>query len=251
MAARPCPQLNSYLEANGDADNQVMLVEDNTYGLFSTQSPVLVEALLLMDRWLLAIEADESDRDPHEVVVEAKPADLAEACYAPDGTKIVEEQVYQGDTRCNELYPSFASPRIVAGGPLASDVITCQLREPVRSDYPEMTDEQWQYLQDVFPAGVCDYSQPGVDETGIAGTWAFFTAPGKWTFHQPKEFEAPEAAAGQDLVAEKEAAAGTDAGQNARTAAGASTGEPSTGDEAEPLQTEGSNPTTEPTPPVR
>jgi hypothetical protein len=237
--------------ANGNADNQVMLVEDNTYGLFSTQSPVLVEALLKMDQWLLAIEADRSDRDPHEVVVAAKPADLVPACYAPDGTKIVEEQVYQGDARCNELYPSFASPRIVAGGPLTSDVITCQLREPVRSDYPEMTDEQWKYLQDVFPAGVCDYSQPGVDQTGIAGTWAFFTAPGEWTFHEPKEFETPEAAAGQALVAEKEAAAATDGGQDARTAAGASTGELSTEENVQPVQTEGSNPTAEPAPPVR
>ncbi|MGY2067105.1 DUF6351 family protein [Blastococcus sp. SYSU DS0619] len=176
------------IEANGDADNQVMLVEDDTLGLFNPDSPVLVAALEQMDRWLLALEAaGDSGADRHEVVVATKPADLVEACFTPDGTKIVEEQVYQGDTRCNELYPSFASPRIVAGGPVASDVITCRLREPVRADYPEMTEEQWTQLQDVFPAGVCDFTQPGVDETGRQGTWAFFDAPGEWTFHEPAE----------------------------------------------------------------
>ena len=178
------------IEANGDADNQIMLVEDFRYGLFSTRSPLVVQALLQMDQWLLAVQADESDRDAHEVVVDAKPADLVEACYTPEGEKIAEVQVYRGDTRCNELYPSFASPRIVAGGPVASDVITCQLRTPERADYPEMTDDQWAFLQDVFPDGVCDYTKPGVDETGVAGTWAFFQAPGQWTFHEPRDHEA-------------------------------------------------------------
>lgn len=176
------------IEANGDADNQVMLVEDDTLGLFNADSPVLVSALEQMDRWLLAVQAaGGAGDDRHEAVVAAKPADLVEACFAPDGTKIVEEQVYQGDTRCNELYPSFASPRIVAGGPVASDVITCQLQEPAGTDYPEMTDEQWAQLRNVFPAGVCDYTQPGVDETARQGTWAFFDAPGEWTFHEPAE----------------------------------------------------------------
>ncbi|SNS54493.1 hypothetical protein SAMN06893096_10520 [Geodermatophilus pulveris] len=174
------------IEANGDADNQVMLVEDDTLGLFSPDSPVLVSALEQMDRWILAVQATVgSGDDRHDVVVAAKPADLVEACFAPDGTKIVEEQVYRGDTRCNRLYPSFASPRIVAGGPLASDVVTCQLREPSQGDYPEMTDGQWAQLRDVFPTGVCDYTRPGVDETGRQGTWAFFDAPGEWTFHEP------------------------------------------------------------------
>lgn len=195
------------IEANGDAGNQVMLVEDFRYGFFSTQSPLLVEALLQMDRWILAVQADETDRDAHEVVVNAKPSDLVEACYTAEGEKIVEQQVYQGDTRCNALYPSFASPRIVAGGPVASDVVTCQLREPVRSDYPEMTDDQWQFLQDVFPTGVCDYTQPGVDETGVGGTWAFFDAPGEWTFHEPREFEAPA----QEMIVTGEPAAPNEA----------------------------------------
>lgn len=132
-----------------------------------------------------------------------------EACFAPDGTKIVEKQVYQGDTRCNELYPSFASPRIVAGGPVASDVVTCQLREPVREDYPTMTDQQWQHLREVFPSGVCDYSKPGVDETGIDGTWIFFEAPGEWTAHEPRAFE-PAPTSAPATAEEQSATAGAE-----------------------------------------
>lgn len=177
------------IEANGDADNQVMLVEDNALGLFSSDSPVLVQALLQMDRWLLAVQRDQSGADAHTVVVGAKPAGLVDACFAPDGTKIVQGQVYRGDTRCDELYPTFASPRIVAGGPVASDVITCQLRGAERSDYPVLTDGQWARLLGVFAAGVCDYAKPGVDETGVAGTWIFFTGPGEWTAHEPTGFE--------------------------------------------------------------
>ena len=139
-----------------------------------------------MDQWILAVQADHSRRPAHDVVVKAKPADLVDACYTNAGEKIVEPQVHQGDTRCNALFPSFASPRIVAGAPLASDVITCRRRAPIRSDYPPMTYGQWAFLRVVFPAGVCDYSKPGVDETGMEGTWAFFTSPGTWTFHEPR-----------------------------------------------------------------
>ena len=183
------------IEANGDAGNQVMLAESARYGssaaagpaLFSLTSPVVLEAMLQMDEWILAVQADRSSQDIHDVIVKTKPASLVEACYTPTGEKLVEQQIYQGDTRCNRLYPSFAAPRIVAGGPLASDVITCRLRAPDRSHYPQMTDAQWQFLHTVFASGVCDYSRPGVDETSVGGTWAFFSSPGSWTFHEPRK----------------------------------------------------------------
>ena len=172
------------VEADGDAGNQVMLTESDRYGLFSTASPVLVGALEQMDRWILAARADRR-RDRHAAVVAARPADLTDACFTAGGERIAEAQVFRGDTRCNALYPSSSSPRLVAGGPLASDVVTCRLRPPARGDYPATSEQQWQRLNRVFERGVCDYSVPGVDETGMPGTWAFFTAPGRWTFHEP------------------------------------------------------------------
>ncbi|WP_299033547.1 DUF6351 family protein [uncultured Pseudokineococcus sp.] len=167
------------LEANGDADNLVMLVEDDTYGLFDLRSPLLQESLLAMDEWLLAVAADRSGRDPHDVVVEARPDGLVDACVAPDGRRLEEEQRYR-EGACDELFPSYASPRIVAGGPLASDVVTCALREPAREEYPAMDDAAWARLQEVFPDGVCDWSSPGAGEVGLDAPWLRFTAPGVW-----------------------------------------------------------------------
>ena len=84
--------------------------------------------------------------------------------------------------QCDQLYPTFTSPRIVAGGPLASDVITCRRTLPDRADYPAMSTGQWHRLWQVFADGVCDYGRPGVDEAPMDGTWAFFSAPGRWDF---------------------------------------------------------------------
>lgn len=97
------------------------------------------------------------------------------------------EQVRPDAGRCHELYPTFASPRIVAGGPLASDVITRRTAQPRRRrDYPVMRDTDWQRLRAVFLQGVCGYDRPGVDEQGMRGTWASFDAPGSWTYLPPQ-----------------------------------------------------------------
>lgn len=178
------------IEANGDADNQVMLVQDNTYGGFDPANPVLVQALEQMDRWILAVQADRSWRDPHDVVVDSRPADLVDACWTPGpigspeelASKKIVEEIRIDAGQCADLYPTFASPRIVAGGPLASDVITCRRTSPERWDYPAMSVRQWHRLRQIFSAGVCDYDRPGVDEVPIGGTWAFFSAPGRWEF---------------------------------------------------------------------
>jgi hypothetical protein len=180
------------IEANGDADNQVMLVRDNSYGLFNANDPVLVHALEQMDRWILEVQG--SGADTHREVVEAKPEGLEDSCWEPGRldsaeefvSKRIVEQIRPDAGRCHELYPTFASPRIVAGGPLASDVISCRTQEPRRRDYPAMRDSDWQRLRAVFPQGVCDYDRPGVDEQSMRGTWATFSAPGSWTFLEPR-----------------------------------------------------------------
>ena len=73
-------------KANGDADNQVMLVEDNRYGLYSSASPMLLDALKQMDLWLAAIAADTGGGSKHEKVVRNKPATLQEGCLTRDAS---------------------------------------------------------------------------------------------------------------------------------------------------------------------
>ena len=162
--------------ANGRADNHIMLVEDARYGLYSSRSPVLQGALAQMDEWLANLTADGSGERRIDDVVGAKPADLADACWTRDENpeRIVEEQV-RGRGRCEELYPSSPGPREVAGAPLASDVIKCVLQPIDMTDYEAtFTDEQEAELRQVFPGGVCDWTEPGVGQTDLAGTWQSF-----------------------------------------------------------------------------
>jgi len=165
------------LKANGRADNQVMLVEDFRHGFFSTSSAVLRDALDQMDRWLVALQPAVSDAGPIDRVVGAKPVDLVDACWSrePIQRKIAEPQTFSGSGRCNSLFPSFPSPRQVAGGPLANDIIKCQLKEPDPSDYAvAFTDVELARLGRIFPDGVCDWSRPGVEQRPLQGTWLSF-----------------------------------------------------------------------------
>jgi hypothetical protein len=167
------------VRANGNYDNQVMLIEDGragTTGLFGDTSPVLSHALTQMDQWITAILADTSSASIHDKIVHAKPTDLVDACFTNKGTtKIAETQVYTGNTTCNSLYPAFSTPRMVAGEPLTNDVLKCQLKPITSSDYTvTFTTAQMAQLQSIFPSGVCDYSKPGVNQVPPIGTWISF-----------------------------------------------------------------------------
>ena len=164
--------------ANGRTDNHVMLVEDARHGLYSSASPVLRDALRQMDRWLENLAADTSADPPADRVARAKPAELTDACWSRDEEplKIVEPQV-RGSGRCEELYPSSPSPREVAGAPLASDIAKCQLKPVDPADYAvSFSPDELDRLRGIFPDGVCDWTRPGVGQTGLKGTWLTFGA---------------------------------------------------------------------------
>ena len=167
------------VRANGNYDNQVMLIEDGragTTGLFGDASPVLSHALTQMDQWLTSLLADTSSSSIHDKIARAKPADLVDACFTNNGTvKIAEPQVYTGNTACNQLYPAFSTPRMVAGEPLTNDVLKCQLKPITASDYTvTFTPAQMTQLQSIFASGVCDWTKPGVNQVPPEGTWVFF-----------------------------------------------------------------------------
>ena len=163
-------------KANGRADNHVMLVEDDRHGLYSSASPVLAGALRQMDRWLENLAADTSSDPQADKVARARPADLIDACWSRDDEPVrIEENQARGSGRCEELYPSSPSPREVAGAPLTSDIPKCQLKPIDSSDYGvELTADEMDRLRGIFPDGVCDWSQPGVGQTGLRGTWLTF-----------------------------------------------------------------------------
>ncbi|MEO7652437.1 MAG: DUF6351 family protein, partial [Bryobacteraceae bacterium] len=149
--------------ANGRADNQVILTL-----IPSTK----VDVLSQMNKWLDNIAKDTSGDNALAKVVRNKPAELTDACWTADGEKIAEPQTFDGKGRCNELYPNHSNPRIVAGAPLADNILKCALKAVDANDYPAaLTSGQLTRLKQVFPQGVCDYSRPGVGQQQVRGSW--------------------------------------------------------------------------------
>jgi len=164
-------------KANGRSDNHVMLHEDNRFGLYSNNSPLLRRAILTMDRWITAIKADTRRIPQIHKVVQNRPADLLEGCNTRGDatpTFIAETLTRDPATDCEQRYSSHSFPREVAGADVASDIIKCQLKPLGTADYAvPFTPEQWARLEALFPAGVCDWSVPGVEQQDLLGTWVF------------------------------------------------------------------------------
>jgi len=108
-----------------------------------------------------------------------KPADVVDGCWDTSTTPpkfIAEPTTFssQPDSKCNTLYPSYAFPRHVAGGPLVANIIACRLKAVDMDDYAvPFTSAEMDRLRSIFPKGVCDWSKKGVKQT--AGVpWASF-----------------------------------------------------------------------------
>jgi hypothetical protein len=154
--------------ANGTIANEVMLT-----GAIGNAG-MTEYALAKMDQWVTMLNADPSNSKPMEKIERSKPADLVDSCYGADSKRILETQTYTGG-KCNELYPAFPSPRMVAGGPPTNDVLKCQLKPLDYKDYTVgFTDGQRSRLAAIFPKGVCNFSIPGVEQQPLAGTWQTF-----------------------------------------------------------------------------
>ncbi|MEU4396497.1 DUF6351 family protein [Kribbella sp. NPDC023855] len=160
--------------ANGDADNHVFLLEDSRYGGFSLNSPTLRYALTSMDTWLTALVSDISPLSPHQKAVRSKPADLTDTCWSRHTTprKIVQPLTADNTGECGRLYPVHSSPRLVAGAPLTNDVVTCHRKPIDSSEYTvTFTPAERRRLSEIFPAGVCDWTKPGVSQRPMHDTW--------------------------------------------------------------------------------
>jgi hypothetical protein len=171
-------------KANGHADNHIILLEDNRYRANLATSPVYQDALRQMDRWLTALTDDSSSDTAMVKMRRAKPADLVDACWTRDAApqKIAEQQTRNPSSRCEQLYPSASFPREIAGGPVANDIIKCQLKPPSASDYRvTFTADEMTRLRRIFPGGVCDWAKPGVGQGRLAGTWQVHKASGSGT----------------------------------------------------------------------
>jgi hypothetical protein len=138
------------------------------------------QALLAMDRWLSAVEADHRGVSLAAKVSEDRPADVHDKCSNVDG---VEQISVPGVGPACDLplaQTKFGTPATVAGESIATDTQRCTLRPLRQSDYYPIvfTPQQWATLQHTFPTGVCDFSKPGVDQRGTIPWLTYQTASG-------------------------------------------------------------------------
>ena len=138
------------------------------------------DAFLAMDQWLTTLKADTSSAGIEQKVRNARPASTADFCLLPtDVTQTVKVTIAATCDADPFLKPSL-SPRQVAGGPRAEDILKCQLKPLLRTDYAAgtFTDAQWARLQGVFSDGVCDWSRPGVGQQAAVGPLTFSAGAG-------------------------------------------------------------------------
>jgi uncharacterized tannase-like protein DUF6351 len=164
--------------ANGNHNNHV-LWRFGTGLLAPTASGMTLDSFLMMDKWLSGMKKDPTAAVEGQVIA-AKPKDAFDYCYLTSdttfSTKVKDFSVCDTDPR---LKPH-ASPRQVAGGPLAEDILKCQLKKLDPADYAPavLTAAQIARLQAVFPDGVCDFSKPGVGQQPAVSPLDFSGGPG-------------------------------------------------------------------------
>jgi hypothetical protein len=146
---------------------------------------VTTQSFLTMDAWLSQLFAAApkdwiNAEHTQAQVVAAKPASAVDLCFLSTdltfANRILDPATCDADPR---LVPH-ASPRQVAGGPVAENILKCQLKPLTQADYAPLvfTDTQWARLQATFAGGVCDWSKPGVSQADPTGPLTFKAGAG-------------------------------------------------------------------------
>ena len=168
--------------AAGDAGNQALwrfartgLAAPGTLGL---------DAFLAMDQWMTTLMADTGTATLEQKVRTARPVsgtrDTRDFCLLPEEAAQTTRVFDQAVCNANVYLKPSLSPRQVAGGPRAEDVLKCQLKPLVQADYvpAAVSPAQFARLQAVFATGVCDWSKPGLGQQTAVSPLTFKAGPG-------------------------------------------------------------------------
>jgi hypothetical protein len=152
--------------ARGNADSQVIWFTDaRPIGPVFDQTP---EAFEVIDEWMLSLLAH-----PERGVAGNRPPRAVDRCFDALGSEIAAgDHVWDGvlDSNppgpCTQLFQTHRSSRIVAGGPIEGGIFKCALELVATAiadgDYGAWvpTAAEQARLMQIFPEGVCDWSQP-------------------------------------------------------------------------------------------
>jgi len=148
------------VDGRGHADNQVIWFAEDPYDN-------TMMAFHVIDEWMTNIQ-----NNPDRSVVENKPARALDKCFDAEGNLIAEgPDVWDGtlndepEGACTQAFPLYSTSRIVAGGNIKGDVFKCHLQtvdEAIDAGVYEgisLTEQNIERLKEIFPDGVCDYTQ--------------------------------------------------------------------------------------------
>jgi len=126
------------------------------------------EAVVTMDKWLTAVEADPRKITLEEKVAQDRPPEAKDKCSNVEGVEEVSVPGIGPVCKAPLAETKFSTPRVISGEDIATDKQKCQLKPLERSSYYpiEFTEEEWTKLQKGFPSGVCDFSKRGVSQMG-------------------------------------------------------------------------------------
>ena len=163
-------------QSNGDVGNHVMWRGSNV---------PFNKAWQLLNMWVAGVKADQSNISQHEKVLMRRPAPLVDGCWTNSTTFVPEPQTLSSEpnTTCNTAFPSWTNPRFVAGGPIQANILKCQLKPINPADYTvTFTATELARLNSIFPGGVCDWSKPGLGQTGTVAWPSFGPSPENLVF---------------------------------------------------------------------
>jgi hypothetical protein len=146
---------------------------------------VTLRSFLTMDIWLsnLLVSAPKSTLNSvrnQAQVIAAKPATAFDLCYLTGDVTFSNPVTDMARCDADPRLMKHASPRQVAGGSLAENILKCQLKPLNASDYAPVTfsGTQLARLHAAFPEGVCDWSRPGVGQQEAISPLTFVSGPG-------------------------------------------------------------------------
>ena len=161
--------------ANGRSDNQIIMT--SSIESFVAGFNYAATSLDVINAWLDNIAADPAPASMDKVVSN-KPstgpqAGLAvDACWDKAGVRIAETASTNPAAACNVVYPRFSTLRLEAGETMVQDGVKCQLKAINSADYAvTFTNAELVRMNQIFPAGVCDWSKSGVNQVPLAGTY--------------------------------------------------------------------------------
>jgi hypothetical protein len=166
----------------GGHGNHLIWAFNSASGSSAPGAALTRKALLTMDAWLANIEADLSSNPIQVKVLNNRPAAGVDFCLTTTGTTDAQlaAAIALTDPACPVKYE--ATPRQVAGGPVAENIFKCSLKSLFFSDPAyggvTFTSDQQTRLLNVFNQGVCDWNQPGVSQMPVNPWTTFAAGPG-------------------------------------------------------------------------